>query len=51
MEDLLKAFIDFLTDLFAALGEFLGGEFVFGDIISGIEDVLGGEGTTDAATE
>lgn len=51
MEDLLKAFIEFLTDLFAALGEFLGGEFVFGDIISGIEDVLGGEETTDAVTE
>lgn len=49
MEDLLQAFIQFLTDLFAALAEFLGGNFVLGDILGGIEDALGGEETTAAA--
>lgn len=51
MEDLLKAFIDFLTDLFAALAEFLGGNFVLGDILGGIQDAVGGEETTTAAAE
>ena len=48
MEDLLKAFIDFLTDLFAALADFLGGNFALGDIIGGVQDALGGETTTAA---
>ncbi len=48
MEDLIKAFIDFLTDFFAALAEFLGGKFVFGDILGDIGDALGGEETTAA---
>lgn len=48
MEDLLQAFIQFITDLFAALGEFLGGSFAFGDILGSVGDVLGGD---DTATE
>lgn len=43
MEDLLKAFIQFLTDFFAALGEFLGGSFALGDVLGGVMDGLGGE--------
>ena len=49
MEDLLKAFIEFLTDLFAAIAEFVGGNFAIGDILGGLEDVLGDESTTAAA--
>ncbi len=49
MEDLLQAFIQFLTDLFAALNEFLGGKLAFGDIFGGITDIIGGEETTAAA--
>lgn len=44
MEDLLQAFITFLTDLFAALEEFLGGSFAFGDILGEVGGMLGGEG-------
>lgn len=48
MEDLLKAFIEFLTDLFAAIAEFVGGNFAIGDILGGLEDVLGDESTAAA---
>lgn len=48
MEDLLKAFIDFLTDFFAALEEFLGGTFKFGDILGEVGGLVGGEETTAA---
>ncbi len=48
MEDLLKAFIDFLTDFFAALEEFLGGSFKFGDILGEIGGLVGDETTTAA---
>lgn len=51
MEDLLKAFIDFLTDIFAALAEFLGSTSPLGDILGGIEDIIGGEEATGEATE
>ncbi len=41
MADLLKAFISFLTDIFAAIAEFIGAGSssggIFGDIISGNE--------------
>ena len=43
MEDLLKAFIDFLTDLLAAIGEFVGGNFALGDILGDISGIVGGE--------
>lgn len=49
MEDLLKAFIQFLTDLFAALGEFLGGNFAFGDILGDVVDGL--ENATEEAAQ
>lgn len=49
MEDLLQAFITFLTDLFAALNEFLGGKLAFGDVLGGITDIIGGEETTAPA--
>ena len=45
MEDLLKAFIEFLTDFFAALEEFLGGSFKFGDVLGDVSDLIGGETT------
>ncbi len=51
MEDLLQAFITFLTDLFSALAEFLGGNFAVGDIFGSITDIVGGEETTAAAAE
>lgn len=51
MEDLLKAFVDFLTDLFAALADFLGGKFALGDIIGDVGGLLGGEETTAPAGE
>lgn len=51
MEDLLQAFIQFLTDLFAALGEFLGGNFAIGDILGGVEDALGGNGDAEGDAE
>lgn len=51
MEDFIKAVLAFLTDLFAALGEFLGGSFAFGDIIGGLEDAFGGETTTAKPAE
>ena len=47
MGDLLQAFIDFLTNLFAALGEFLGGKFAIGDVLGDISGILG-ESTTAA---
>ncbi len=49
MEDLLQAFIGFITDLFAALAEFLGGNFVLGDILGDIGGLVGGEETTASA--
>ncbi len=51
MEDFLKAFIDFLTDLFAALSEFLGGNSALGDIMGSLEGVLGTEDTEDTPAE
>jgi len=39
--DAVKAFIQFLTDLFSALAEFLGNTSIFGNIISGIGQVDG----------
>ena len=51
MEDLLQAFITFLTDLFAALNEFLGGKLAFGDILGGITDIMGETTTAPAVTE
>lgn len=45
MEDLLQAFIGFITDLFAALAEFLGGNFALGDILGDISGIVGGEET------
>lgn len=42
MEDLLKAFIEFLTDLFAAIGEFVGGNFAIGDILGSVTDIVDG---------
>ncbi len=42
MEDILQAFITFLTDLFAALGEFLGDGFAFGDILGEVGGLIGG---------
>lgn len=46
MQDAFKAFIDFLTDLFAALAEFLGGTLPFGDILGSLNGALEGESTT-----
>lgn len=37
--DALKAFLQFLTDLFSALADFLGKTGIFGDIIDGIGNV------------
>ena len=51
MEDFIKAFIEFLTDLFAAISEFVGGNLVIGDILGGLTDVMGGETSTEAAAE
>lgn len=44
--DAIKAFVQFITDLFAALAEFLGDISIFGTIINGIgdlEDAVEGE--------
>ncbi|MBQ9946341.1 MAG: hypothetical protein IJO68_07450 [Clostridia bacterium] len=51
MEDLFKAFLDFMTDLFAALSEFLGKNLGIGDIIGSLEGVVGGEEDTTADAE
>lgn len=49
MEDFIKAFIEFLTDLFAAISEFVGGNLAIGDILGGLTDVLEGETATEKA--
>lgn len=46
MADLLQAFIDFLTNLFAALGEFIGGDFAISGTLGDIADLLS---TTESA--
>lgn len=47
MGDFLQAFIDFLTDLFAALEEFLGGSFTYGDILGEIGGLIDNKENTD----
>lgn len=39
---MFQAFIEFLTDLFAALSEFLGGSLPVGDILEIIKNLTGG---------
>ncbi len=51
MEDFLKAIIEFFTDFFAALSEFIGGDFAFGDILGTVGGLLGDEETTAADAE
>ncbi len=46
--DFIQAFISFLTDIFAAIAEFLGGEFVAGDILGEIGGLIGGEDESSA---
>ncbi len=41
MADLLQAFIAFITDLFAAIAEFLGGNSALGDIVDGMDQIGG----------
>ena len=41
MGDFLQAFIEFFTDFFAALAEFLGTGLPFGDIASGLGSMEG----------
>ena len=41
MGDFLQAIIEFFTDLFAALAEFLGNNSSFGDIMSGLGSLEG----------
>ena len=47
MGDFLQAIIEFFTDFFAALAEFLGDGSPFGDIVSGLEGIVPEE-TPDA---
>ena len=45
--DAINAFIQFITDLFAALAEFLGDISIFGSLIDGIGNITDAvEGTT-----
>lgn len=39
--DAIKAFLQFLTDLFSALAAFLGNTGIFGDIVDGIGNISG----------
>lgn len=51
MGDFLQAFIEFFTDFFAALAEFLGNTSSFGDILAGLgslEDAVVPEETPEA---
>ncbi len=41
MGDFLQAIIEFFTDFFAALAEFLGNNSSFGDIMSGLGSLEG----------
>ena len=46
--DLYECNVPYLKDLFAAIAEFVGGNFAIGDILGGLEDVLGDESTAAA---
>lgn len=51
MADAIKAFLEFLIDLFSALATFLGGDAEF-DFTAVINNFLnGGEGETDGEAE
>lgn len=41
MGDFLQAIIEFFTDIFAALAEFVGNTSSFGDIVSGLGSLEG----------
>ena len=41
MGDFLQAIIEFFTDIFAALAEFLGNNSSFGDIMNGLGNLEG----------